>query len=89
MWACQQETVERNSHGPRLVAFRKVCPKLAGDEYPNSADTGVIEPLVCCGSSVGRGTLVALDNPRKSVPTIQFPLQCPDAGVQRLRAMID
>ena len=47
-------TFERNSRGPLPVTFRKARVKLAGDEYPSSADTRVIEPFVCRSSSAAR-----------------------------------
>lgn len=44
----------RNSRGARPVAFRKARAKLAGEEYPISAETRVIEPSVCRSNSVAR-----------------------------------
>ena len=36
----------RKSRGALPVAFRNARAKLAGDEYPSSAETWMIEPLV-------------------------------------------
>lgn len=44
----------RNSRGARPVAFRKARAKLAEEEYPNSAEISVTDPLVWCNSSVAR-----------------------------------
>ncbi len=45
---------QRNSRGARPVAFRKARAKLAGEEYPSSAETRVIDPFVCRSNSVAR-----------------------------------
>lgn len=66
---------ERNSLGPLPVAFRKARAKLAGDEYPSSADTRVIDSFVCRSNSVARCALTTFAKLRKSVPA-RFSSRC-------------